>query len=615
MGSDSGSSRSQVLSATVWLAAVGRRKALVLALVDSSSPVLTRFSSGSSLLQVLLATVWSVTVGPRTALVLVLFNSSDLVLLWFSSSGLAAGALMTALVLVLFDSSDRVLLWFFSGSQFLSTSGLVGDGRTEDGFSLVGDSLVGDGRTEDGFSSSSVLVLFDGLVGDGRTEDGFSLVGDGRTEDGFGIQFGVNHLGHFLLTNLLLDKLKQSPNARVITVSSMAHRWGEVDFQTLLQTRTLGTGSYSWQFFKAYCNSKLCNILFTRELSRRLQGSSVSCFCLHPGVIRTELARNISLWQKFLVEPVSRLFFLSPEEGAQTTLHCALQEGLESLSGSYFCCCGEQEPSANAKDAQTARRLWEESERFCGLTRDQRLQHAAAPGAAAEDTEADVSEADLDPDQDQDLDQEQKQEKGPGAADAPETNGSVMLKIPQGRGAAGAGALHPALNKEQLLRVAGTPGWIRIRWSLLVLFWLAWLGMLVGAVLLILKAPPCKELPALNWWNEGPLFQIRRIQDFSPSGNIRGVEQQLDSLLQMKVRSLVLGPVHEAPKDDVMALSFEEVSPELGSLDQMKSLLKTAHEKGVFVVLDLSPNYSGSSGPWFSNSSVSSVAECTDLKV
>lgn len=193
------------------------------------------------------------------------------------------------------------------------------------------------------------------------------LVGDGRTEDGFGVQFGVNHLGHFLLTVLLLDKLKQSPSARVITVSSMAHRWGSIDFQSLLQTRDLGTGSYSWQFFSAYCSSKLCNILFTRELSLRLQGSSVSCFCLHPGIIRTELARNISLWQKVLVEPVSRLFFLSPEEGAQTTLHCALQEGLEGLSGKYFCCCGETEPATQATDAQAAKRLWEESERFCGL--------------------------------------------------------------------------------------------------------------------------------------------------------------------------------------------------------------------------------------------------------
>ncbi|KAJ0063193.1 hypothetical protein NL108_013349, partial [Boleophthalmus pectinirostris] len=151
--------------------------------------------------------------------------------------------------------------------------------------------------------------------------------------------------------------------------------------------------------------------------------------------------------------------------------------------------------------------------------------------------------------------------------------------------------------------------WVRTRWALLVLFWLGWLGMLAGAVLLILKAPPCKELPALRWWSEGPLFHIRSLKDFSETGDIKGVEQQLDSLVQMTVRGLVLGPVHEAPKDDPTNLSFQQVSTDAGSLDQMKSLLHSAHKKGLMVVLDLTPNYSGSSGPWFSESSVSSVAQ------
>ncbi|CAL9686680.1 unnamed protein product [Knipowitschia caucasica] len=198
-------------------------------------------------------------------------------------------------------------------------------------------------------------------------------------------------------------------------------------------------------------------------------------------------------------------------------------------------------------------------------------------------------------------------EQEPTAAEGGEQNGVVKLKIPE------EDTPEPehftGLNKEELLRVAGTPGWVRARWSLLVLFWLAWLGMLAGAVLLILKAPPCKELPPQNWWNDGPLFHIRNIQDFSPTANIKGVEQQLESLSQMKVQGLVLAPVHQAPADDPMALSFEEVSAEVGSLDQMRSLLTTAHKRGLFVVLDLSPNYAGSSGSWFSNSSVSSVAE------
>lgn len=109
------------------------------------------------------------------------------------------------------------------------------------------------------------------------------LVADGRTEDGFGIEFGVNHLGHFLLTCLLLDRLKESPAARVVTLSSMAYRWGKIDFDSLVTTKDLGSGRYSWQFFQAYCNSKLCNVLFTHELAKRLKGTNVTCYSVHPG--------------------------------------------------------------------------------------------------------------------------------------------------------------------------------------------------------------------------------------------------------------------------------------------------------------------------------------------
>ncbi|XP_059208507.1 dehydrogenase/reductase SDR family member 13-like [Centropristis striata] len=194
------------------------------------------------------------------------------------------------------------------------------------------------------------------------------LVADGRTEDGFGIQFGVNHLGHFLLTNLLLERLKESGGGRVITLSSMAHRWGHIDLEALAVNRHLGTGQYSWQFFQAYCNSKLCNVLFTHELGKRLQGSSVTCYSVHPGVVRTELSRHVGLWQKVFIEPVAQLLFLDPEAGAQTTLHCCLQEGLEPLSGRYFSCCSVQDVCAAAQDDAVARRLWEVSEQLCGLS-------------------------------------------------------------------------------------------------------------------------------------------------------------------------------------------------------------------------------------------------------
>ncbi|KAM6970458.1 retinol dehydrogenase 12-like [Aplochiton taeniatus] len=110
------------------------------------------------------------------------------------------------------------------------------------------------------------------------------LVGDGRTEDGYGVQLGVNHLGHFLLTCLLLDRLKRGTGSRIVTLSSMAYRWGHVDFDTLITKKDLGTGRYSWQFFKAYCNSKLCNVLFTHELAKRLKGTNVTCYSVHPGL-------------------------------------------------------------------------------------------------------------------------------------------------------------------------------------------------------------------------------------------------------------------------------------------------------------------------------------------
>ncbi|KAM9341603.1 amino acid transporter heavy chain SLC3A2-like [Symphorus nematophorus] len=250
-------------------------------------------------------------------------------------------------------------------------------------------------------------------------------------------------------------------------------------------------------------------------------------------------------------------------------------------------------------------------------SKDAELQDAvdaADPAQAAADadaTEADVSEADLDQEE-----QEKQPMTGGGgggeqAEDAPssgtgaEKNGSVKLKIPE----EAEEVKFTGLNKEELLRVAGTPGWVRTRWALLVVFWLGWLGMLVGAVLIILQAPRCRDLPATNWWNNGPLYQIGNVRAFTDARNLKGVEQKVGSLSQLKVRGLVVGPIHVAPADDVMSLRFEEVSPNAGSLEQFKGLVQAAHKKGISVVLDLTPNYQGSSGPWFSNTSVTNVAE------
>ncbi|CAN9501920.1 unnamed protein product [Ophioblennius macclurei] len=245
----------------------------------------------------------------------------------------------------------------------------------------------------------------------------------------------------------------------------------------------------------------------------------------------------------------------------------------------------------------------------------------STPAADADATEADVSEADLD---------QEEQEKQPmtgggggggGEQDAEppssggdsEKNGTVKLKIPEEKedddDDEEEEVKFTGLSKEELLRVAGTPGWVRTRWALLVVFWLGWLGMLLGSVLIILQAPRCRDLPQTRWWNRGVLYQVGDVRAFSDARNLQGVEEKLEALAQLKVAGLVLGPVHEAPPDDVPGLRFEEVSSDAGSLDQFKSLIRAAHKREISVVLDLTPNYRGTSGPWFSAGSVTNVAE------
>nr|XP_020509401.1 4F2 cell-surface antigen heavy chain-like [Labrus bergylta] len=243
---------------------------------------------------------------------------------------------------------------------------------------------------------------------------------------------------------------------------------------------------------------------------------------------------------------------------------------------------------------------------------------AQPPAQDADATEADVSEADLDQEEQEKQPMTGAGERGEEALSAggegeaaAEKNGAVKLKIPEEEEEEEEDrkVKFTGLNKEELLRVAGTPGWVRTRWALLVVFWLGWLGMLGGAVLIILQAPRCRELPATNWWNEGPLYQIGNIQAFTDARDLKGVEQKVSSLSQMKVRGVVVGPLHVAPADDAMGLRFEDVSPENGNLEQFKGLVQAAQKKGISVVLDLTPNYQGKSGAWFSNTSVTSVAE------
>lgn len=190
---------------------------------------------------------------------------------------------------------------------------------------------------------------------------------EGKTEDGFGVIFAVNHLSHFLLTHLLLERLKECGPSRIVNVSSMGHRVASLDFHCLNTHKDLTKDYTGMDVFSVYCQSKLCNVLFTHELAKRLTSTNVTCYSLHPGVIRTNIGRHGGILGRTIWSFLGVLFFANAEAGAQTTLHCALQEGLEPLSGSYFSHCAMEEVSAKARDDAAAKKLWELSERFCGL--------------------------------------------------------------------------------------------------------------------------------------------------------------------------------------------------------------------------------------------------------
>ncbi|KAL5007919.1 hypothetical protein ScPMuIL_013500 [Solemya velum] len=181
------------------------------------------------------------------------------------------------------------------------------------------------------------------------------------TEDGFEMQLGTNHLGHFLLTHLLLDKLKQSAPSRIVNVSSKAHDMGKINFEDL-------QSSQNYSSMRAYAQSKLANILFTRELAERLKGTGVTVNVLHPGVIQTDLYRHIyTSWLGMFMAPFT-LVMKTTEQGAQTTLACVLDPRLDHVTGKYFSDCKEKECAPQGRDDKVAKRLWEVSEKLVKIT-------------------------------------------------------------------------------------------------------------------------------------------------------------------------------------------------------------------------------------------------------
>ncbi|NXT27243.1 RDH12 dehydrogenase, partial [Syrrhaptes paradoxus] len=202
---------------------------------------------------------------------------------------------------------------------------------------------------------------------------GIMLCPHSKTVDGFEMHLGVNHLGHFLLTFLLLERLKQSAPARIVNVSSLAHHGGRIRFHDL-------NGEKSYNCGLAYCHSKLANVLFTRELARRLQGKSqricpgllsfaigtkVTANALHPGSVHSELVRH-----SFVMSWLWKIFsFLlkTPREGAQTSIYCAVAEELDSVSGQYFSDCQPAYVSPRGRDDEIAKKLWSVSCELLGI--------------------------------------------------------------------------------------------------------------------------------------------------------------------------------------------------------------------------------------------------------
>jgi NAD(P)-dependent dehydrogenase (short-subunit alcohol dehydrogenase family) len=176
--------------------------------------------------------------------------------------------------------------------------------------------------------------------------------------DGFELTFAVNHLAPFLLTYLLLDLLKASAPARVINVASEAHRGHRLNFSDLARPQ-------DWKTLKAYGRSKLCNILFTRELAIRLDGSGVVATCLHPGVVATAIGHRGGLTE--LVWRLMKPFMKSPGEGAETSLFLATVSDPQPFHGGYVIGKTLARADPAALDGRLARRLWDESSRLTGL--------------------------------------------------------------------------------------------------------------------------------------------------------------------------------------------------------------------------------------------------------
>jgi NAD(P)-dependent dehydrogenase (short-subunit alcohol dehydrogenase family) len=179
------------------------------------------------------------------------------------------------------------------------------------------------------------------------------------TEDGLERTFALNHMSYFIMTNLLLDRLKTTPGARIVSTASDAHKGARLNFEDLQSER-------GYSGFAVYGRSKLMNILFTRELARRLSGTGVTANCLHPGFVATRFGDRSGGLTSLAIR-IFKNFALTPELGAETIIYLASSPEVEGKSGGYYHKCRLETPSRAAQNDADAKRLWDVSAKIAGL--------------------------------------------------------------------------------------------------------------------------------------------------------------------------------------------------------------------------------------------------------
>lgn len=187
---------------------------------------------------------------------------------------------------------------------------------------------------------------------------GFISLDRQETREGVERQFGINHLGHFLLTTELLELMGEG--SRIVVVASGAHKAGKIHFEDINFTR-------GYNVVKAYGQSKLANVLFTRELARRLKDRGITVNCCHPGAVATNMGVNRETGFGKTITGLLRPFFQTPAEGARTAVFLATDESVKEITGEYFYKCKIAKSSKRSHDMEVAGRLWELSERMVGL--------------------------------------------------------------------------------------------------------------------------------------------------------------------------------------------------------------------------------------------------------